>query len=356
VKFAAEELSLPTFVGSPRERAIGVAERFPDRISPTRGAPPPPDADGQRWIERSVEITAEVFPDEVTYLTATAEAVDTNLESLFARMYGGRSPSSQRSGAETDGCAVGASRTSDGSAWLVKNRDNRPDIHRRHIITRHRDPSWLGNEIIATSSAGGPTASSGGINTHGFCLASTGTYVSNPPPGIHRTLLIGGLLATCRTVDEALDIVGTVPHLGGTLTMADAKGAVATVELEPEAILVERASARPWVCRTNHCCSRSVPTVEVATPTHMEDSRARLHRMQRAMADVASAPTWPEIESTIIGHMTSHDGEDHLCRHEGELTTIATTLFSCDPPMVLTSDGPGCEGRWGRWVHTPAAP
>jgi isopenicillin-N N-acyltransferase like protein len=359
------EAELPTFVGSPEERARDVVTHFQDQIGPAhieidRASAILAEPSTRRWVTESISIAADAFPAEITYLEATAEALGTTLDGLFATQHRSLFPTaaSSRVPADDDGCSVGASRLADGGAWIVKNRDNRPEIQDRHVVTRHVDPAWSGHALVATSTAGGPVATSGGINTQGLAMVSTAITAHRPPPGIHRTLLMGGLLASCGTVDEALTIIGALPHLGGTITMGDATGAIATVELEPDAILVERAGSRPWVARTNHTCSRSVSGgTEVASPEYRESSLRRLSRMQATMAEAVQIDQqWEKIEPWIARQMTDHGGEGAMCRHDGNVVTIATTIFTCDPPSMLTSIGPGCEGRWQRWTAAAGTP
>ena len=352
------DLDLPTFSGGPAARARQAALHFADRLRSGeigRARSVLEDPEARRWVDKSLQILERVFPDDLVYLAATAAYFDSPVEALFASQHRSLFPPQPGIVPDDDGCSVGASRLPNAGAWIVKNRDNRPELLERHVVAQHIDPAWSGDAIVVTTSAGGPVAASGGINTRGFCVVSTAVLVDCPPPGIHRTVLMGGLLASCTTVDDALEIIGSVPHLGGTLTMGDASGAIATVELEPDAILIECAGSRPWVARTNHACSRSV-TGGTMRPTeeHRSNSALRLGRMQRIMGDVSQLDQdWDAIEPWIASQMTDHDGADAVCRHGGDSITFATSIYTCDPPSMLISIGPGCEGRWGRWVHDP---
>jgi hypothetical protein len=356
--FEVVELDPPSFQGGPSERAQAAAHEFADRLAPgesDRSSAVIHDPEARRWVAASIGILEKTFPHELAYLEATAATLGTTVDVLFASQHRSLFPSIAGLPPDDDGCSVGAARLPEGGAWIVKNRDNHPDIRRRHIVARHIDPGWQGSEVIATSSAGGPMAASGGINSHGFCVVSTAIIVDRPPPGIHRTVLMGGLLATCTSVDEALEILAAIPQLGGTLTMGDATGAIATVELEPDAILIERPGSRPWVSRTNHTCSRSVAGgTERASEAQRRNSALRLSRMHEIMSELGGLDQdWATIEPWIATRMSDHEGEDAVCRHEGTSTTISTTIFTCDPPSMLTSIGPGCEGRWGRWTYAP---
>lgn len=354
-----EDLTPPRFVGGPVERATAVVEHFADRIPEKTedGADAIlADPDARRWIQDCIDAAAAELPEELTYLEATAKALGRTLESVFAGHHRAffppeESPKFESVPPDDDGCSVSAARHAERGAWVVKNRDNNVEVLRRHVITHHVDPAWGGREIVATATVGGPVAPSGGINTSGFCVVSTSIGVHRPAPGIHRTMLMGALLARCDTVDEALAIVGRVRHLGGTITMADASGGVATVELDPDSVHIERPGNRPWVAHTNHVCGRPPLATEKPDSPKYQNSQQRLAVVRSSMEPYADeGGAWSDTEAWIMERMTSHEGPAPVCRHNLAESTIATSIFASNPPMLLTSFGPGCEGHWGRWT------
>ncbi|MFC5337402.1 C45 family autoproteolytic acyltransferase/hydolase [Leucobacter denitrificans] len=343
-----ETLDPPHVVGGEAERASKVIGLLREREAPIRH-----DAARARllledrairsWVDASIAITAKTLSDEVTYLEATADALDVQFEALFLA----QNRSLFRVEAPGDDCTVGAARLPEGSAWVVKNRDNKPDG--RHILVQYTDDRW-GHSVLAHSNYGGPIAASSGVNTRGLGAVITRTIVQDPPPGIYRGSLMSALLAKCGTVEEALDMTYGLPHLGGTITLGDRFGTIATVELEPDALTVEMAGHREWLAKTNHPSAQSVVNESGgADPEYLASSKLRLLAMQQTMSQsVQLEPSWPVIESWIASRMSSHDGDGAPCRH-GKSPTVNTAVILCDPPTMLTSVGPPCEGQWQRW-------
>jgi len=353
----------PVFDGDPMARAQQAHDRFADLLGDPndrfgRVAPLLDNSQARRWLDEAVRIVDTTFPDVVRYLAGTAAVNDVDVEVIIAAAYRDVLAALADAGdvgqdPDNDGCAVGAARRGPRGAWLAKNRDNEEHILRRHIVAEHRDPAWGGRSLVGTSTAGGPMAASGGINSAGFAIASTAVQIARPGPGMARTLLQDGLLASVATVNEALDIIGSVPHVGGTVTMADATGDVASVELNPDAVIVERASGRPWVARTNHFCSQSAPLQHppATSGIHAANSAERLSTIQQTMeSSLTIDGDWSQLEPWVAQRMTAHEGESSVCRHEGRSVTIATTIMTTDPVGMLTSVGPGCQGRWMRWT------
>lgn len=350
-----------TLEGGPAERAQQMLSLFPneaDRLARSVSAARVlvESQRAREWLHATLDLYASHLPEVLEYLEGTALAIDASVELLAAsahRSFLAEGEVAERVAqdvSDDEGCSVAAGRTQKGETWVVKNRDNNAEVLRRHLVARHRDPGWGGRTVIGQSTIGGPMAASGGINSAGFVVVSTAIEAKHPPPGIYRVFLQDALLGRCTRVDQALDLVLSLPHLGGTITMADASGVIAAVELNPDAVVVERPSARPWVARTNHYCG--IPGIEAdSSKIAATKSCERLAEMRAFTTELSqSEEPWMAVEERIITQMTSHDGAGAVCRHGGESVTIATSLFTTRPAAVLTSIGPGCEGNWERWT------
>jgi isopenicillin-N N-acyltransferase-like protein len=219
-------------------------------------------------------------------------------------------------------------------------------------VLQHVDPAWGGRRAITVANLGGCMANSSGINSAGFAAVDTAVEVSDAPPGIFRAFLLDGLLGRCTTVEEAVEIIESVPHLGGTVTVADASGAVATADLAPSGAVVEYPGAAGTVCRTNHFVSPSLSPVPVGAVASRENSAARLDSVGAVMERANDAPQpWSEFRDWVCDQMVTHEGSGALCKHDASgLLTLSTTVYGCNPPTMLASLGPGCVSPWVEWT------
>ena len=114
------------------------------------------------------------------------------------------------------------------------------------------------------------------MNEHGFAAGLTAVAPSHIRPGLNAGMLLRLMLETCRTVDEALTLLHSVPVASAqTLTLADAGGAIALVECSCRRMEILRpAPHQPFVCAPNalrawmtgrqrraigRCCARWAP-------------------------------------------------------------------------------------------------
>lgn len=348
----------PAVFGSASERARATLEAFPERSDALARAAakwelPSVDHDLRQWIRLSYKALEDRFPEVAEYVEVTAETLGVDVMTSFTRSHlkvvrGGfvLTPGP----AADEGCSTGAGSRAD-QAWIVKNRDNNQESLERQIVVEHVDPDWDGRRAVTVANLGGCMANSSGINSAGFAVVDTAVSVSDAPPGIFRAFLLDGLLARCTTVAEAVDIVKDVPHLGGTATMADATGAVATVDLAPGGAVVEYPSDDGTVRRTNHFPDTLSNQEHVRTASGRRNSECRLDAVSETMDRLDTAPAdWPGFRDWMADQMLTHTGPGALCKHsDSKSQTISTTVYGCNPPTMLTSLGPGCVSPWVEW-------
>lgn len=357
---SAQPFSGPVVTGSAAERARATLAAFPDRTAAIaeaaqRSAGEPIDPDLARWVEQSFATLDRIFPEVAQYLEATADTLGVDVMEMFARSH----RKVVRHGfvlapgpAGGDGCSTGAGRHPDAGAWIVKNRDNNRESLERQIVVEHVDPAWDGRRAVTVANLGGCMTNSSGINSAGFAVVDTAVTVADTPPGIFRAFLLDGLLGRCTTVAEAVDIIESVPHLGGTATIADATGAIAVADLATDGAVVEHVPDGGTVCRTNHFDPSTVPGGSAENDAARSNSLARLATISGVLGTSTEAPRpWPEFRDSLCDRMLTHEGPGALCKHDpsGSLT-ISTTVYSCSPPTMLTSMGPGCESPWTEWA------
>lgn len=93
-----------------------------------------------------------------------------------------------------------------------------------------------------------------GMNEHGLTLANMEvTRGRRMPTAMPYILLYRTVLERCRTVDEAIELLGATPRqTANNLMLMDAGGDRAVVEITPKAIHVRRAPAAQPLVSTNH--------------------------------------------------------------------------------------------------------
>lgn len=131
----------------------------------------------------------------------------------------------------------------------------------------------------------------GGLNDAGLGMVLNGLPVSgSTPDGLPWLPLPRGVLQHCRNVQEAIDFLGRYDMMcwGFNLTLADASGDLAFIEVVPGAQAVRR-SQEDYLIHTNHClCSetavRQVDDEGIARygyPGLLQNSLARYQTLKR---------------------------------------------------------------------------
>ena len=343
---------IPVVVGGPAERARAAMASFPEMAETLVLDEAELSADVRRWLDGCWGQLVSTFPEVAEYVEATAEALSISRSTLLARNH--RVLLDAGVAIPDEECSVlGASHPEVG-AFLVKNRDNPPDVFRHHTILEHIDPAWEGRSVLALSSFGAGMAVSSGINSAGFALADTAIPVAGAGPGILRYFLMDALLGRCTTVAEALELAAPLSHLGGTLTMVDATGAVAALDLAPQSPEVT-VKPRGSLGRTNHYTGGGA-SEERGSAAGRTNSVCRRETIDRLAVAVDDSPEeWTALRARLIGILSSHDGDGALCRHGSDSRTNGTVVFTARPPTTLTSLGPPCSSPWVEWRSRPAS-
>lgn len=309
-------------------------------------------ADIRAFLGGQRTLHADLLPDSMQELDGLAAGFGMPVDALFLFLHGtilremrGRQPA----GAE-DGCSVWAARTAAGP-MLVKNRDFHVAHAGLQAATVFRGPETA-TPVVGLGSLGAPLGWSSGMSRD-LAVADTQIAARSHGPGLNRYLLIGHLLRRCASVDDALAVIRRVPHVGGgSLTLADRGGALATVELGHRAVGVARGDAAGHSTETNHfvseaCGSDWLPGDDAAN----RSTEARLRRLRDTvplLAGLPEADIVPEAKALMASH-ASGDGHDALCRHEAEARgqdTLSCAIYDLGAGVLHVADGHPCAGRW----------
>lgn len=245
--------------------------------------------------------------------------------------------------AARDGCtaiAIG----SPAGAHVAKNRDVPGDTQRIQAVFRMSDPSWRGGGVLGVSSLGSSPCASSGINEAGLCVADTQVPTRDHGVGLIRYVVMQMLLQDCRTVPEALVLLRGTRHAGGgALVLADARGAVAVIELGHRRIHIEQAR-NATLARTNHFTGRdtAADNFDAADTPAGTDSRARLAAVARLLASRNGHP----LAGEVVALLSSHDAVHPLCRHGygvDQPKTISLALFDVAGRSLTITGGTPCS-------------
>lgn len=244
--------------------------------------------------------------------------------------------------AAREGCAavaIGDRRT----ATLLKNRDVPAETQRIQTVFRIFNPA-RGGTILGVSSLGSSPCASSGLNEAGLCIADTHVATRDHGVGLVRYIVMQQLLAECRDVAEATEMLRAVIHAGGgTLAMADAGGNVAIAELGHRRIHIE-AGANVTLGRTNHFIGAALSgdNLDPADSPAGANSRARFAAIVAALESRNGHPP----ASDIAALLSSHGDPDPLCRHGTGIDqprTISRTLYEPDLRRLTITDGVPCS-------------
>ena len=246
--------------------------------------------------------------------------------------------------AAQDGCSTLAATHSEVGAFVAKNRDYGGDHRDLQRVFFHSDPASPSKQCLFVGSLGSPGAFSSGMNSAGLALVDT--RVDWPVPGIGwlRYYLMTEILWRANTVDEAVALIESVPHAGGgSLALADASGAIASVEFGHPGADVQTSREGTFV-HTNHYFANPEWRAIGQDPNSRSrrNSEARLKVLQAASARQTKQTTLQEVVDLFSSHA---GGDASLCRHaeDGEQGTISAVIFCCETRELHFLDGPPCQ-------------
>lgn len=247
-----------------------------------------------------------------------------------------------------DGCSTWAVSTGGAGPLLVKNRDTSGVDSGTQRVFLHEGGDIEAGAMLCVGSLGSPGAYSSGMNAWGLAVADTHVSPISANVGWHRYFLMTRLLASSPTVDAALDVVTSTVHAGGgTITLADASGAVAAIDFSAPRVLITRASAC-W--RTNHYPGTRHQPAEDAVDA---SSSARFSFLHEKLAGV----DWnvANAKALMATHLPAKDGCGSLCQHRdlNGSVTLSAAIYECRSRRLHFSHGNPCESRWSIYQFAP---
>jgi len=302
------------------------------------------DPEVQSFLDSQWAFTEQQSPESLAEITGIAEGYGVQSKDLFAYLHLG--VIDDRIGQE-DGCTAFAIKQTSHGTILAKNRDYQGAHQKLQQVFLNSDPAWGERRCLFVGSLGSPGAFSSGMNSDGLAVADNRIGWSTPGIGWLRYFLMTKILTDSSSVDEALDLIRSVDHVGGgSIVMADQSGKMATVELGQGQIHVE-TQENTFIGHTNHYLHPRL--AQFATPTPNDpmagSSRGRLDKINTGPIAQNSNISLENI-AEFLG---THGGKTQsLCRHgiDGDSLTISSVIFCCQKRELYYCPGRPCETDW----------
>lgn len=201
--------------------------------------------------------------------------------------------------------------------------------------------------MFCVGTLGAPGVYSSGINEAGLALADTAIQAPLHGVGWPRYFLMTRLLASCRTVSEACDLITGARHGGGgSLVLADAAGDVAAVELLHDRARIDRGVP---AFRSNHFWCEDPAAVRARlAPAALGSTLGRRETLAAALSTV-----WPGADEAMDAAkrtLADHgDGRrEALCRHGGEdgAHTVSGVIYRTGDRAVAFARSAPCVAPW----------
>ena len=179
-----------------------------------------------------------------------------------------------------------------------------------------------------------------GINEAGFGFALSSAHTGKYSPGIQSYVVGTYILANARNVSEALEMLISISGVGEICyLMSDSEGDAAAFESGYGNRYDIRKPEDGILISTNHYQSNSMKELT----KHLASSRTRWERMNELFSRKGKFGI-SYITDSMMDH--SHPEDFHcICRHEGRMKTIASSLILPRKKIIHVQEGNPCERR-----------
>lgn len=340
-------------VGSAEDRGLQQSIRKPELKSALRQAVGDrlslaqnklDDVDNKIFLEAQFDFTQIHSPESISEVKGIAEGYGINPKDLFTYLHLGIIDDRV---SQEDGCSVFAINKTSHGPVLAKNRDYQGAHRRLQQVFLSSDPQWGVRHCLFVGSLGSPGAFSSGMNSDGLAIADNRIGWSQPGIGWLRYFLMTKILTDTGSVREALDLIGSIEHVGGgSIVLADRFGDMASVELGHGNIHVDKGRDG-FVAHTNHYLDPELTKFSTRTPR--DPMAVSSHgRLDKINTDPSCHKDAVEL-SDVAGLLLSHEDRDRsLCRHglDGDSLTISSVIFACEKRELYYCPGLPCENDW----------
>jgi len=260
-----------------------------------------------------------------------------------------------------------ARQTDTGAPKLAYNHDF-PSAFRPHLVLRRTLSARAGVARSLSLTYEVLLGAIAGINEHGLAAAVNQAFARRPRrlrPALLPTTLVQDCLDHCRSVDEAVARLRPLPvNVGSLVTLVDAAGDRAVVELAPGGHAVRRAAGPHHILATfnQYGCpetrAQEIPVgargTGLAAGYDLHEANLARQRRLTSLVDVDAPQAPPEpwsdarIHALLADHQGGLPGPNTLCRHDPDLggDTIASAIFDPAARTVRLRRGWPCQGGY----------
>lgn len=175
-----------------------------------------------------------------------------------------------------------------------------------------------------------------GVNEHGLAAGLCFVYPKLHRPGFNAGMLIRYILERCKTTDEAIAALKSLPISSAqTITLADQGGAIAVVECNPEKLVVIKPETGGNFVAAANCFVS--PEMQPYRNTEVDDWRAddRYHTAYTALAnhpEQRSVAFMQDILAGKYGFMCQYD-------RKANADTVWSVVYNLTKKQVWRAEG-----------------
>jgi len=309
---------------------------------------PESDRQGSEFVAQCEAIVKEVYPPILEKVGGIIEGSGLSAQGFKAYFY-------TRGGLSQVGCtnlAILPSHTREGSLLLGGNYDwfyAAGEWQEVRVIRPHRARSHLS---VTHHWAGSPHA----LNERGVAvLLSVLPEREIKKPGLQWHLVIDIVMETCGHLEEARELITSVPHLRAfNYLIADEHQAI-VAEATPDGVTI-REPEDGLLVATNHLPGRESPEEELTETDRLRQRRSltRYRRVHQMMEERPGGVDLEAVKAILRDHEAPICRGDHPSVEErGGFDSIFGTLWSliCQPKRreILLADGHPCRSNYRRY-------
>ncbi|MGM0166379.1 hypothetical protein IGI39_001338 [Enterococcus sp. AZ135] len=194
------------------------------------------------------------------------------------------------------------------------------------------------NESNSYSFSGNTTAfveMEDGVNQWGLAIALTSVFPNSIKPGLNVGFILRILLEKCKNVDEALELLQTLPRCtAGTLVIADASDKACLVEFTNNELTYSFINNEGYLCATNSFHLSEMITYKIS----LEDdwfAEERYQTLDQHLSENYSSMEVSEAEQLLAGKY------GFLCQYDRKTgkDTVWSTIYDLRNNHVYRCEG-----------------